>query len=474
MDATNAGQLRRAQLVLTLLALVTLLFSAASHARRISVDFEGPDNMSTDGQSFSSDTAPCDDDPVSDVPASCRLNLNSDLSSGAVPLGFRIFVGGTFHTELFVNENGIFTLGEALSGDPFPDPPPVDLDALDALIEQPFIAPFFADLAAPNESPGEEGPFVVPSFGGILFGRGTADPFPDSAGEFSLAERVPAIHVTWVEFPAQGDQQVLVQVLLYSQDGPGSADDGDFDLRISYGGEAGAAYNTPGFPAGIAGFALGNAVHPITGALEDTQDYYFRFRGGQLQTDADEDEDGTPDGSDNCPSTPNPLQEDTDGDGRGNACDNCPATANPDQADGDSDGVGDACDNCRTTANADQADGDGDTVGNACDNCLTVPNANQADADGNGIGDACQAPPAPMRCDADSDRDVDARDLEAILRAVGRPASGPTDPAGFQPQRQDSAERLCELWSALYAQVLRRALRVGHRNPVIRSRIVTE
>jgi len=57
----------------------------------------------------------------------------------------------------------------------------------------------------------------------------------------------------------------------------------------------------------------------------------------------DEDEDTIPDGSDNCPSTPNPEQLDGDTDGFGDLCDNCPQVSNPDQLDSDEDGAGDAC-----------------------------------------------------------------------------------------------------------------------------------
>ena len=58
----------------------------------------------------------------------------------------------------------------------------------------------------------------------------------------------------------------------------------------------------------------------------------------------DEDGDGIPNASDNCPTIPNPGQENSDSDGLGDACDNCPTVANPDQANADGDSLGDACD----------------------------------------------------------------------------------------------------------------------------------
>jgi DNA-binding beta-propeller fold protein YncE len=57
--------------------------------------------------------------------------------------------------------------------------------------------------------------------------------------------------------------------------------------------------------------------------------------------------------------------------------------------DRDEDGVPNGLDNCPAADNATQTDGDGDGVGTVCDNCPTVSNANQADANGDGIGDAC-------------------------------------------------------------------------------------
>lgn len=70
-------------------------------------------------------------------------------------------------------------------------------------------------------------------------------------------------------------------------------------------------------------------------------------------------------------------------------CDGLPPEHRPDLSDDDVDGVPAFTDNCPSVANADQANADGDEVGDACDNCPSVAN-DQADADVDGIGDVCE------------------------------------------------------------------------------------
>lgn len=141
---------------------------------------------------------------------------------------------------------------------------------------------------------------------------------------------------------------------------------------------------------------------------------------GIAVTDDDLDDDGVPDGEDNCVATPNADQADYDGDYAGDACDVCPYDV-ADDSDGDD--VCDSEDNCPVDANADQLDSDADFAGDACDvcafdadddldadghcgdvdNCVDVPNADQADADDDTFGDVCDICPD----DADDDADAD-------------------------------------------------------------------
>lgn len=138
---------------------------------------------------------------------------------------------------------------------------------------------------------------------------------------------------------------------------------------------------------------------------------------GVADSDSDFDADGTLDCNDNCPSDPNKTEPgncgcgepetDTDLDGISDCIDNCPTTANPNQSDDDSDGLGNVCepdydndgviddnDNCFFIMNSDQIDNDSDGLGDVCDQC---PNDDENDRDGDGVcGDIDQCPDSPV------------------------------------------------------------------------------
>ncbi|MBV1882743.1 MAG: thrombospondin type 3 repeat-containing protein [Pseudomonadales bacterium] len=126
----------------------------------------------------------------------------------------------------------------------------------------------------------------------------------------------------------------------------------------------------------------------------------------------DNDGDGVPDTTDNCPLISNPQQEDFDGDSLGDACDldddddgvddvvdNCPMNSNPSQQDTDNDEIGDACD----------VDGDNDGVDDDIDNCPSLFNPLQENNDDDGAGDVCDL-------DDDNDGTEDASDNCPMIR----------------------------------------------------------
>jgi hypothetical protein len=107
----------------------------------------------------------------------------------------------------------------------------------------------------------------------------------------------------------------------------------------------------------------------------------------------DQDSDGIPDNTDNCPLTYNPDQADNDGDGQGNVCDD----------DDDNDGVPDG-DDAFPYDPGEWADTDGDGVGDNSDAFPSDP-LEWTDSDGDGVGDNGDAFPDDSLEWADSDGD---------------------------------------------------------------------
>ncbi|MFO0611902.1 MAG: thrombospondin type 3 repeat-containing protein [Polyangiaceae bacterium] len=121
----------------------------------------------------------------------------------------------------------------------------------------------------------------------------------------------------------------------------------------------------------------------------------------------DDDGDGIPNGEDDCPLAPNPLQSDTDSDGIGDACDTDEGICN-DAVDNDADGKIDCADeNCAKDAVCQKPDEDtdGDGFDNKIDDCPFVANPDQSDGDGDGAGDACDTKEDACANQADDDGD---------------------------------------------------------------------
>jgi hypothetical protein len=134
----------------------------------------------------------------------------------------------------------------------------------------------------------------------------------------------------------------------------------------------------------------------------------------------DPDRDGIPTAQDNCPSTPNPGQENVDKDAYGNVCDDdadndgIPNSRDAfpldrsENTDTDGDGIGDNKDpdddndgltdvvEGRLGTDPKNRDTDGDGVMDGQDNCPAISNPTQADSDGDGRGDACADMIAPV------------------------------------------------------------------------------
>ena len=381
----------RRLLAFVVLPVLFVLASADALAKKTQVDFSldnTPPTNNVNGESWTVLPGVCTE-PLTG-PASCLANFafGGDTTTGLVNLGFSANINGTTYTQVYVNKAGILTFTSGLG----PFTAAADFSSLTTLVgaNNPFIAAYYPDTEF--LIPAATFPSDLSFLGGADYGRGTANPAGTNNGvPEDQSHNVVAFKATWIEQLVNQDTGLPVlanpintRIVLYDRSATGSP--GDFDIRIEYGG----SYNgTDLGRRGIVGFRLGSDADQVIvsgsitspTAVTGDNDYYYHFCSGHLSTAEctpaviDTDHDGVPDSKDNCPKISNPDQKDTDGDGVGDLCDNCPTVANPTQD----------------------------------------PNA-------------CKAPPPPpKRCDVDSDKDIDARDIGAILNALGKKV-GATDP----------------------------------------------
>ena len=265
--------MRRHPVAVVIGTFVLALASAQAWAHHVSVDFGPIFGTGGDGDDFG--TATLGDGSGACVagftlPQSCPLNLLSDASTAAIPLGFSIDFGTGPVSSVFINENGIVSFGSAITTTSFSSLASVGL---------PVIAPYFADLTS-VAFPVDGTVFTMSNTPGqLMYQTGKASALPDSGGSWNQADEVPAFAVLWDGPTNAGGVQIFTQLVIYSHASSGA---GDFDIRFRYGVVDADQYNTGTGASGIAGLLLGSNTLNITGPLLATTDYFYSFRGGKL------------------------------------------------------------------------------------------------------------------------------------------------------------------------------------------------
>ncbi|WP_238191044.1 nidogen-like domain-containing protein [Methylobacterium frigidaeris] len=164
-----------------------------------------------------------------------QLARNDDASTGAVTLPFAVNYFGTSYGEVYVNNNGNVTFGQASSNFT-----PVGLGA--GYRGAPIIAPFFTDIDTRN-----------PASGITSYGNGTY------AGQAAFGVTWPSVGY----YNSRADKTNTFQLLLTNRADTGQ---GNFDVYFNYGriqfetGDANNGVNGLGGTSASAGYSAGTGV----------------------------------------------------------------------------------------------------------------------------------------------------------------------------------------------------------------------